>query len=294
MAWLARAAQASRQVTFEGVYVHANGDKTSTVRIAHANNSGEEHERIEPLDGATLDIVRRNDDMFCRFPDAKTVRLDPRITNRFFPGILSGSAEAIAASYDVRLGKTERVLGYECQWIQLNPRDDMRYPQRLCSELATGLIVRAKVLNLQKQVIEQYTFTELRLGPQAVQRQELKSLFKVRSRQWVSDGQPRDETTSTETGWTVARPPAGFQKVAELKRTLPGRSQQVSQIVLTDGVASMSVFVEPAAPRAVESFSEDGTTAFFARPMGEQLVTVLGEVPLATAQHVARSVTRRP
>src|SRR6188508_1086899 len=98
MAWLARAAQASRQVTFEGVYVHANGDKTSTVRIAHANNSGEEHERIEPLDGATLDIVRRNDDMFCRFPDAKTVRLDPRITNRFFPGILSGSAEAIAAS----------------------------------------------------------------------------------------------------------------------------------------------------------------------------------------------------
>jgi sigma-E factor negative regulatory protein RseB len=63
------------------------------VRIAHANNAGEEHERIEPLDGATLEIVRRNDEMFCRFPDAKTVRLDPRITNRFFPGILSAPAE---------------------------------------------------------------------------------------------------------------------------------------------------------------------------------------------------------
>lgn len=294
LAWLSRAAQASRQVNFEGVYVHTNGDKTSTVRIAHANNAGEEHERIEPLDGATLDIVRRNEDMFCRFPDAKTVRLDPRITNRFFPGILSGPAETIAASYEVKLGRTERVLGFECQWIHLQPRDDMRFAQRLCSELASGLIVRAKVLNLQKQVIEQYTFTDLRLGQQAALRQDLKSLFKVRSRQWVSDGQPRDETTSSETGWMVGRLPAGFQKVAELKRTLPGRPQQVSQIVLTDGVASMSVFVEPAAPRAVESFSEDGTTAFFARPMGDQLVTVLGEVPLATAQHVARSVTRRP
>ena len=98
-----------------------------------------------------------------------------------------------------------------------------------------------------------------------------------------------------DTGWTVAKPPAGFQKVAELKRTLPGRDKPVSQLVFTDGVASLSVFVEPAvSKRAMESSSEDGTTAFYARPMGEQMVTVLGEVPLATAQLVAKSVARRP
>jgi sigma-E factor negative regulatory protein RseB len=294
LAWLSRAAQATRQATYEGVYVHTNGDRTSTVRVSHANLSGEEHERIEPLDGDAMEIVRRNDEMYCRFPDAKTVRLDPRITNRFFPAILAASAETIAASYDVKLGKTERVLGYECQWIRLDARDQLRYSQRLCSELASGLILRAKVLNGMKQVIEQYTFTDLRIGPQAA-RSDLKSIFRARNRQWVIDGQPRDETANADTGWAVVKAPAGFQKVAELKRTLPGRGQPVSQIVLTDGVASMSVFVEPAvAPRVAESSSEDGTTAFHARPMGEQLVTVLGEVPLATAQQVARSVSRRP
>jgi sigma-E factor negative regulatory protein RseB len=294
LSWLTRAVQASRQVSFEGVYVHTNGDRTSTVRISHASSGGEEHERIEPLDGASMEIVRRNDEMYCRFPDAKTVRLDPRITNRFFPAILSASAETIAASYDVRLGKTERVLGHECQWIRLEPRDQMRFAQRLCSETSSGLILRAKVLNPSRQVIEQYTFTELRIGPQA-NRADLKSIFKARSRQWLTDGQPRDETHNVDTGWTVARPPAGFQKVAELKRTLPGREKPVSQIVFSDGVASLSVFVEPAAaPRAIETSSEDGTTAFHARPMGEQVVTVLGEVPLATAQHVARNVARRP
>jgi sigma-E factor negative regulatory protein RseB len=294
MAWLARAAQASRQATYEGVYVHTNGDRTSTVRVSHANSGDEEHERIEPLDGDSLEIVRRNDEMYCRFPDAKTVRLDPRITNRFFPAILSASAETIAASYEVKLGKTERVLGYECQWIRLDPRDQLRFAQRLCSELSSGLIVRSKVLNSGKQVIEQYTFTDLRIGPQAT-RADLKSIFRARSRQWRVDGQPRDETANVESGWTVATVPPGFQKVAELKRILPGRVQPVSQIVLTDGVANMSVFVEPAAaPRAAEASSEDGTTAFYARPMGEQVVTVLGEVPLATAQLVARSVGRRP
>ncbi len=295
LAWLQRATQAAREASYEGVYVHTNGERVSTVRVTHVNNSGEEHERIEPLDGAnSLEIVRRNEEMFCRFPDAKTVRLDPRITNRFFPGIVAATAATIAASYDVKLGKTEQVLGFECQWLRLEPRDGMRFSQRLCSETSTGLILRAKVLNEQRQVIEQYTFTDLKIGA-AAGRADLKSIFRARNRQWISDGQPRDEAANAESGWQVAKAPAGFQKVAELRRTLPGRAQPVSQIVLTDGLASLSVFVEPntSPARTAEAFSEDGTTTFFVRPMGDLMVTVLGEVPLATAQQVGRSVARR-
>jgi sigma-E factor negative regulatory protein RseB len=294
LAWLQRAVQSSRQASFEGTYVHTNGDRTSTVRVTHVNSGGEEYEHIEPLDGANpLELVRHNDEMFCKFP-AKTVRLDPRITNRFFPAILVAGAETIAVSYDVKLGRTEQVLGYECQWIHLEPRDNLRFSQRLCSEAETGIILRAKVVNEQRQVIEQYTFTELKVGAQ-VARTDLKSLFRASNRRWRLDGLPRDDAASAETGWVVRRLPPGFQKLAELKRTLPARAEPVAQIVLTDGVASMSVFIEAnGEPRKTkEMFSEEGTTTYFARPLGDTLVSVLGEVPLATAQQVARSVTRR-
>ena len=99
-----------------------------------------------------------------------------------------------------------------------------------------------------------------------------------------------------DTGWAVQRLPAGFQKIAELKRNMPGRPAPVSQMVYTDGLATLSIFVEPNAtpPRAAEAASEDGTTAFFVRPVGDFVVSVLGEVPPATAQQIARSVTRRP
>jgi len=292
MAWLSRAASAAREATYEGVYVHVNGERISTVRVAHVNQGLEEHERIEPLDGPSpVEIVRRNDERYCRFPD-KTVKLDPRVTNRFFPAILAANAETIAASYDVSLGPTERVLGYECQWIKLDPRDDLRFTQRVCAESATGLILRAKVINSQHHAIEQYTFTELKIG---AARSDLRSIFKARSRQWVTDGQARDETSTMDTGWVANKVPAGFHKVAEMKRTLPGRPSAVAQIVLTDGVASLSLFVEPAAAaRKVETASQEGTTAFYSRPEGDQVISVLGEVPLATAQLVARSVTRRP
>jgi len=295
LAWLQRASQAARQASYEGTYVHTNGDRTSTIRITHVNSGAEEHERVEPLDAATHEIVRRNDEMFCRFPDAKTVRLDPRITARFFPAIVAQPAETIAASYDVKLGKTERVLGFECQWIRLEPRDALRYAQRLCSEVGTGLILRSKTMNEQGQVIEQYTFTDLKLGAQ-VARTDLKSIFRARNRQWLTDGQPRDEVASAQTGWALSKPPSGFHKVTELKRTLPGRAQPVSQLVFSDGLATLSVFVEPntAPARSAEASSEDGTTTFYVRPLGDHLVTVLGEVPLATAREVARSVARRP
>ena len=292
--WLQRAVQASRSASYAGTFVHINGDRISTVRITHVNASGDETERVEPLDGPPHEIVRRNEEMFCYFPDAKTVRLDRRITARFFPSILRGTADTIAKSYDVKLGKSERVLGYDCQWIRLDPRDGLRYPQRMCAEVNTGLVIRAKIFDDHRHVIEQYTFTDLRLGPQ-VARSDVKSIFEARVKRWTTDAQPRDEAKTVETGWVVADAPKGFQKVTELKRTLPGRPQPVSQIVYTDGVASISVFVEPnAAPvRTTEAATEEGTTTFFVRPMGDQVVTVLGEVPLATAQQVGRSVTRR-
>jgi sigma-E factor negative regulatory protein RseB len=295
LAWLQRAVQSARSTSYAGTYLHSNGDRTSTVRVTHVNANGEEHERIEPLDGPPYEIVRRNDEMLCYFPDAKTVRLDRRINSHYFPAILNGTPESIAASYDVKLGQVERILGYDCQWIRLDPRDGMRYAQRLCSEVGTGLIVRAKTLNENQQVMEQYTFTDLKLGSH-VARSDVKSIFEARVKRWITDAQPREEAKTVETGWAVAGTPPGFHKVIELRRTLPGRSQPVSQIIFSDGLANLSVFVEPnAAPqRSGEASSEDGTTAFFVRPMGEFVVSVLGEVPLATAQQVARSVARRP
>ena len=275
--------------------MHSNGQRMSTVRITHVNVGGEEHERMEALDGPPYEIVRRNDEMFCYFPDAKTVRLDRRVNARFFPSLLQGAPDAIKESYDVKLGPSERVLGYLCRWIRLEPHDALRYTQRLCSEANTGLVLRAKTLDAQGRVLEQYTFTDLKMGAR-VALADVKSIFEARIKQWITDAKPREETKGVDTGWTVASLPPGFREITELRRSLPGRPQPVSQLIYSDGVASMSVFVEPnASPeRSAEASSEDGTTTFFVRPMGQQVVTVLGEVPLATAQQVGRSVAHRP
>ncbi len=295
LAWLQRAANAARTASYSGTFVHTSGERTSTVRIAHAIIDGVEHERIEPLEGPEREIVRRGEEMVCYFPDSKTMRLDRRVSARYFPSIFRGTPEAIAENYTLKLGNVERILGMDCQWIRLDPKDKLRFAQRLCAEVSTGLLLRARTLNDRKQVIEQYTFTDLRLGPQMA-RSDVKPVFQSRVKQWITDAQPRDEAKGADTGWEVTKPPAGYRKIGELRRTLPGRQRPVSQIVLSDGLASISVFVEAAGlpSRPAEAAAEQGTTSFFVRPAGDHVVTVLGEVPIEAAQQVGRSVSKRP
>jgi len=294
LAWLQRAAASARSLSYSGTFVHVSGERTSTMRVTHVVVDGQEHERIEPLDGPPLEIVRRNEEMFCYMPDSKTLRLDKRVTARFFPSIFRAPPDAIARNYDLKLGKVERMIGYDCQWIRLDPRDALRFAQRLCAEVTTGLLIRARTLNEKFQVIEQFTFSDLKLGPQVVVN-DVKSVFRARTKQWQTDARPLDEAKGAETGWRVTNPPAGYEQVSQMRRALPGRSQLVSQIVLSDGLASMSVFVEAAgSPGRSESASEDGTTSFYVRPAGDHVITVLGEVPIAAAQQAGRSVARRP
>jgi sigma-E factor negative regulatory protein RseB len=297
LAWLQRAADAARASTYSGTVVHMSGERTSTSRITHVFMAGAEHEKIESLDGPRREVVRHNEELQCFYPDAKTVRLDRRVTARFFPSVLSAPAQAVSESYTVKLGGVERVLGHDCRWIHLDPRDALRYAQRLCAELGSGLVMRAKTLGPRGQVIEQFTFSDLRLGPQ-VSRGEVKSTFHGQSKEWRTDSQPRDEVKEVDTGWTVTALPPGFRKVKEMARRMPGRDKPVAQLVYTDGLASFSVFVEPAspaAPRATETtMTQEGDLSIFVGAAGDSQVTVLGEIPPVAAQQVGRAVARRP
>ena len=295
LSWLQRVAASARTNTYAGTVVHMSGDRASTSRVTHLFIGGAEHEKIEALDGDRREIVRHNEEMQCFFPDAKTVRVDRRVTARFFPSLVSGTPQAIAEHYHVKLGAVERVLGQDCQWIHLDPRDALRFAQRLCAEVGSGLLMRAKTLGARQQVLEHFTFTDLRVGPQ-VSRSELKSTFHAQSKDWRRDNQAAADAKPMPTGWQVANPPPGFRLVSEMQRTLPSRAQPVSHLVFSDGLATMSVFIEPMSSpaRTAEATNEDGALSVFVRPMGENMVTVLGEVPPAAAQQVGRSVTRQP
>jgi sigma-E factor negative regulatory protein RseB len=292
--WLDRIGKSARELPYAGVFVHQTADKSSTSRVTHlVDKSGVEHEKVESLDGPVTEIIRRDDQMICYQPDSKTIRVDRRATGRFFPALITRSAKEISENYRVKLGQIERIAGFDCQWVILEPKDAMRYMQKLCAEMGTGLLLRAKLFNERNQLVEQFMFTQLDVS-KSVARQSMKSRFE-QATGWLKEFAVQSNK-DIETGWQAANLPSGFRKVMEMTRTLVGRPVPVSHLVYSDGASNVSVFVEnsPMPPNTISAVAaEEGPTSFAMRAVNDTQVTVMGEVPLAAVQAIADGVRRR-
>ena len=157
-----------------------------------------------------------------------------------------------------------------------------------------GLILRAKLFNDRNQMVEQFMFTQLDVSG-GIPRHALKSRYE-QAPGWQRQIAVKS-AKDTDTGWQVGNLPAGFRKIMEMTRNLIGRSEPVSHLVFSDGVLSVSVFVESAqiAPNSMASVvAEDGPTSFAMRAVADHQITVMGEVPLAAVQSIADGVVRRP
>jgi len=98
-------------------------------------------------------------------------------------------------------------------------------------------------------------------------------------------------------GWIVGGELPGFRKITEVTRRL-GESRPVGQMVYSDGMAAVSVFIEPMAGRsdAVRpGLSSLGAYHIYTREVANHIVTVVGEAPAASIQRMANQVVfRRP
>ena len=87
-------------------------------------------------------------------------------------------------------------------------------------------------------------------------------------------------------------PPPGFRLTESRVRTLPGSDHPVEHLVYSDGLASVSVFVEPsdATDQALSGLSRMGAAHAFTLILDGQQITAVGEVPPNTVERIARSL----
>jgi sigma-E factor negative regulatory protein RseB len=222
-----------------------------------------------------------------------TVKIDKHLGRRPFPAILSEQFRDLFQNYNVRKGDIERVGGYGSQVISLEPKDRMRYGHRLWVDLHSGMLLKAKTLDEKNEVLEQFAFTQLRIGP--IGREQLRARFSRKSRDWRIEDSGATPVNLADTGWTLRSRPPGFRTVTELVRTLGG-TRGVGHIVLSDGLAAISVFIEPGQskrPAPHPGLVRQGAINVYVRPVGNYWVTVVGEAPPESVKYVANAVEHR-
>jgi len=295
VAWLQKIYRSTDRLSYTGTFVFQQGEQVETSRITRIVDASGVHERLEALDGTPREIVRANDEVKCYLPQTMTVKVERQVDTRPFLA-MRADAQELAQHYTIRKGETERVAGYDCQAIILDPKDKLRYGHKLWADLATGMLVKAQTFNEKREVVEQFAFTQLQIGGR-IERDQVKSRFAGKGRDWRVERAGIVAANLASDGWLLGALPAGYRKVTEMKRNV-GASADVGHIVLSDGLAAVSVFIEPLAARpslGPLGLSRQGAVNVFTRTLDRYLVTVVGEVPAESVKRIAHTLEyRRP
>ena len=291
MAWLRKIHDATHKLSYAGTFVYQSAGRSETSHIArYIDGAGQVTERLEVMDGVPREIIRTKDTVRCYLPGSQLVKVDRR-TERDFPTLLPDRINALARHYEVSLGETRRVAGFDCQEVVLTPRDSLRYGYRFYADISSGMLLRAVTVDAAGEQVEQFTFTQLAL--RGVTRDMVKS--RHASSRWRTED--TEAVPAPMAGWSLSSELPGFQKVIELKRRLR-QSRPAGQIVYSDGLVAVSVFIEPLEARndpVRTGLSSMGAIHIYTREVENHKVTVVGEAPAVSVQRIANAVEyRRP
>lgn len=290
-----------RTLNYEGVFVHARGTTLNTLEIAHASNARGEFERLLSLDGEAREIIRNNDMVTCIWPGTESVIVSKSKPRDLLPHI--DASLATSEHYMSTLGPLDRVAGRQTHVVNVIPRDNYRYGYRFWIDTENNMLLRSMLLEGPDKLIEQIVFTDISF-PQSIDA----SRFSIMDSDDQSDRLSWLEPKKTQANATIdAHPkeqsdrvgfsalPGGYRKVSETYTpSMPTKQGPVSHVMLSDGMASVSVYVEyidgEASVERTIGLSRMGAMNAYGVRSEEALITAVGEVPEATVKAIAASV----
>ena len=292
--WLKKIAIAAHQLNYSGTYIYQYGDYIETRKITHIKDESGEHEKIEALDGSPWEVIRNNEEVLCYKPDdINSVVVEKRKTERSFPALLPKQLDGIAEHYQARFAGPDRMAGHVCKVIVLDPKDQYRYQHKFWIDPATSLLLKAGIFNEKGEAIGQFAFTQVEIGG-PIDKESLKP--KMAGKKMLVSGDPAaaKELQQSDLSWVVKQLPPGFAQMMVVKRMMPGKGLPVKHLVFSDGLATVSVFIEPVATvtKPMRSVIRQGAIHVYTRTVADHQITVLGEVPAITVMQIANSVSK--
>lgn len=296
-AWLLRLHEASRRRAYTGTLVVSSGGSMASARVWHVCDGKQQMERVESLTGTPRSTFRRNDEVVTFSPQSRVAVTERRESLGLFPQLLKSVDAAIDEYYSASAQGRERVAGFEADIVQLVPKDSLRFGYRIWSEQRTGLVVKLQTLDAQGRVLEQVAFSELQLDVPVSMDKLNRMMGNTEGYKVVSPALLK--TTAAAEGWRLKQEVPGFRAMSCYRRPA-ATGQDALQWVFSDGLASVSLFIEPydADRHTQEGLQGLGATYALTRRVSGQggpwWLTLVGEVPVQTLQVFAQALERTP
>ncbi len=276
--------QAAQRLSFTGTYIHQQTSGVQGVYMAKIHQQVQPAGpviRIESLDGDPREVVRQPKELRAYLPAAKTIKVQTGTPVRAdFPMLSLQSAQQLSRYYRVSVSQGTRVAGFDTELVTLEPLDDKRWPVRCWVQRHERLMLKLQQLSHSGEVLEEQVFSELRVGHRAAPNVVSKYANETGWKTQVASVERMDSPKP------LALPVAGFEVIAQMRHKPDG----MRQIVVSDGLANASVFIERRKGSAEDlNTRQRGALSMASHQHGEWLVTVMGELPPVTVVTLAKA-----
>lgn len=297
--WLMRLNTAAQDLNYRGSFIYRHGDQVEAMQIVRKVDEDGARERLVSLNGASREIIRDKRDVWCYLPDENRgvhqSRKDEPETK--FPSILPESIVHLEQFYRFELGADERVAGRMAKRVDIYPKDNFRYGLMLWIDQETGLMLRADMVSDKGRPVEQYMFVEIDYD-EDISADELAPSTPRENLVWHGEdgGTLTIPAASSGDEWKAGSLPQGFALSRYLRKPSSVQNMAVHHLVYSDGLATISVFINPTAASAenrVIGDSQMGAINAFGATISDHQVTAIGEVPAASVRRIAQSMTKQ-
>lgn len=288
--WLTKMGLAAQDLNYTGTFVYQHDSQLESMKIIHRVKQGVTKERLLSLNNSPREIIRDNNVIRCYLPDENSIVVDHRKANdKNFPRILPKNLARLEDSYQFILGSRERIADRIAQKVIIKPSDKFRYGYHLWADVKSGLLLKSDLIGVNGKVLEQFMFTNLEIGKD-IREEDLKPrTSSINLKKKLKSG---NRKPSAKNQWKVSALPSGFITTVHMRRMAPMRKDSIEHLVITDGLAAVSIFIEKKNKTGDIMFGSNsmGAVNAYIKKQNSHQITVVGEVPAATVKAISDSV----
>ena len=284
--WLTRMGAALNNASYVGEFVSESAERTERLAITHRVRDGVVSERLVSLSGHGRELVRENDEVVVYLPDQKLAIIERRSGRSDLMGALPQFEGRMASWYKVDWVGRETLDDFgPTAVVAVRPLDGYRFGYRLWIDVDSHMPVRSDLADGSGRVIERLRFTKLRFDDN-IPDSAFEPAVDRRKMRWVRQSPQSEEEMPA---WRAAQVPPGFRLSVSGMQALAGAGSPVNHLVYSDGLATVSVFIQTPEPgKAVtQGTTRSGVASAFTTLVDGHQVTAVGEVPPRTLKFIA-------
>jgi len=284
--WLTRMGAALNNASYVGEFVSESAERTERLAITHRVRDGVVSERLVSLSGHGRELVRENDEVVVYLPDQKLAIIERRSGRSDLMGALPQFEGRMASWYKVDWVGRETLDDFgPTAVVAVRPLDGYRFGYRLWIDVDSHMPVRSDLADGSGRVIERLRFTKLRFDDN-IPDSAFEPAVDRRKLRWVRQSPQSEEETPA---WRAAQVPPGFRLSVSGMQALAGSGAPVNHLVYSDGLATVSVFIQTPEPgkAPMQGTTRSGVASAFTTVVDGHQVTAVGEVPPRTLKFIA-------